>query len=328
MKNSSMHETERFLAGMKKAYFLCSRQIDGSITSVSSAVQAMLGYDSQEFIRVFPNFLSLKSTRKSNISYASPFIEKNYSAEYEVRINHKNGSQHWLKIVELPLFNEAGEIKAFDCLAHDITSHKNNKAELLNSEKILRSALGKSIRVLATTVESRDYFSFGHHQRASAMARLIAQELGVAAGKTDTIRLAGVIHDIGKISVPVEILNKRDCLNDTEYSFIQGHPEAGYNIVKELDLPWPLADIILQHHERMDGSGYPNHLSGDQILPEARILAVADVIEAMASDRAHRRAIEIESIMEELSEQKGILFDPDVVDVSMRLLDEKKIILQ
>ena len=139
MKKSSMHETEQFLASIKKAYFLFSRQIDGSITSVNSAVQSMLGYDSQEFIRIFPNFLSLKPAH-NNIADNSAYINKNYPSESEIQIHHKNGSTHWLKIVELPLFNEAGEIKAFDCLAHDITSHQNSRSELLNSEKILRSA--------------------------------------------------------------------------------------------------------------------------------------------------------------------------------------------
>jgi HD-GYP domain-containing protein (c-di-GMP phosphodiesterase class II) len=138
--------------------------------------------------------------------------------------------------------------------------------------------------------------------------------------------LAGVIHDIGKICIPPEILNKRNTLNDIEYSFIQNHPQTGYNILKDIDLPKPLADIVLQHHERINGSGYPYRLSSDEILPETKVLMVADVMEAMASDRAHRPAMSRESIVEELTDKSGTLYDPDVVDVSIRLVNEEKIV--
>jgi len=327
MKNNIIHDQERFLDGIKKAYFLFSRRLDGSVISVSSSVTNLLGYDCREFAHIFPDFLLVKCLQSTVDDNGRSCIDTRQQNEFEIQVNHKNGTTHWLKIIEIPVTNDAGEIKAFDCIAHDITNHKIHRAELLASEKMLRNALGKSIRALAATVESRDYFSYGHHERASSMARLIAQELGISDQRTDTLRLAGVIHDIGKISVPTEILNKRTHLSDTEYGFVHSHPETGYNILKSIDLAWPLAEIVLQHHERMDGSGYPFHLSGDAILPESRILAVADVIEAMASDRAHRPALELDTIMDELSEQRGILFDPDVVDVSMRLLAERKIIL-
>lgn len=327
MKNHRFPENDKFLKGIKRAYFLFSRQLDGNITSVSPGVTNLLGYEPQEFARIYPHFCQISAQQKCFINEQIPCPGEIPQTEYEIQVNHKNGNPHWLKIIELPVTNQAGDIKAYDCIAHDITSHKTLTTERLSTEKVLRNALGKSIRALAATVESRDYFSFNHHQRASAMARLIAQELGVSAQRIDTIRLAAVIHDIGKIGVPSEILNKRTSLNDTEYNFVKNHPEAGYNILKELNLPWPLAEIVLQHHERMDGSGYPHQLAGDQILPEARILAVADVIEAMASDRAHRQAMNLDSIMGELCEQKGILFDPDVVDTSLRLLSEKRIVL-
>jgi PAS domain S-box-containing protein len=316
MKENSMPDTDMFFNSIKRAYFLFSRQIDGSITSVSSSITSMLGYDRHEFMKLFADsFLQ------------DPLQNKKHPAEYEMQVNHKNGSPRWLKIVEMPVLNQAGEIKAFDCMAHDITKHKNTYNELLSSEKNARNALGISIRALAASIETRDYFSNGHQQRASSMARLIAQELGVSAERTDTIRLAAVIHDIGKITIPTEILNKKGLLSDTEYGFIHGHPEAGYNILRKLDLSWPLAEIVLQHHEKLDGSGYPYHLQGDQILPETKILTVADVIEAMASDRAQRPAMDVDSIMEEITAQRDVLYDPDVVDVSLRLLTEKKIVL-
>lgn len=327
MKKNSAPDTDILISSIKKAYFLFSRQIDGKITAVSPAVQTMLGYDSEEFALIYPHFQLVKCMQNSIEANGASSCPEKQRSEYNIQINHKNGSPHWLKIVELPVVNQKGEIISYDCIAHDITGHVNNTAHLLYSEKRLRDALGHSIRVLATTVESRDYFSYGHHQRSSSIARLIAQDLGMSAESIDTIRLAAVIHDIGKITVPSEILNKRNLLSDTDYSFIHSHPEAGYNILKGLDIPWPFAEIVLQHHERMNGSGYPYQLQGDQILPESRVLAVADVIEAMASDRAYRSAMDTDSIMDEICVQRGILFDPDVVDASMRLLSENRIIL-
>ena len=308
--------SDRFLNNLKKAYFLFSRQLDGSLISVSTAVTSVLGYSRNEFVELMGQSLAQNSLQSDH-----------GTAEYEIRISHRDGSPRWFKIVEIPVFSEAGEIKAFDCMAHDITRHKNATYDLMFEEKALRETLGRTIESLVTTVESREHFSVGHHKRSSAIARTIAQDLGMSAERTDTIRLAAVIHDVGKITIPLEILNKSNELNDVEYGIIQGHPEAGYRILQGLDLPWPLADIVYQHHERLDGSGYPNQLSGDQILPESRILAVADVLEAMGSDRSHRSALELDSIIEEVTEQKGTLYDSDVVDASVRLLKEKKILL-
>jgi PAS domain S-box-containing protein/putative nucleotidyltransferase with HDIG domain len=323
MNKNLLPDNDILLTGIKKAYFLFTRRIDGNITTVSPSVVNLLGYESKEFAKILPDYLLQNTLSVKRTS----FIENQNSIEYEIRVNHKNGELHWLKIIELPVLNEAGEIKAFDCIAHDITKHKNYSAELVSSERTLRDVLSKSIYTLIETVESREYLSHGHHQRTSSIARFIAQELGISAESTETIRLAGIVHDIGKITVPTEILNKRALLNDTEYGFVQNHPEVGYDILRKIDMPKPLAEIVLQHHERLDGSGYPYHLKGDEILPESRIVAVADVIEAMASDRAHRPALERYSIMDELSEQRGILFDPDVIDVSLRLLSEKVIML-
>lgn len=309
-------DTDILLNSIKRAFFLFSRRLDGTLISVSPVVLSMLGYERQEFLQLFGDSLlhdrMQKHVRKS---------------EYELQIDHKNGSTRWFKIIEIPIMGLDGTVRAFDCIAHDITDHRNNYVKLLDTEKNVRGALGKSIWALAASVETREYYSIGHQQRASSMARIIAQELGVSSERIDTIRLAAVIHDIGKITIPTEILNKKALLSDTELGFIQAHPEVGYNILKELDLPYPLADIVLQHHEKLDGSGYPHHLRGDRILPETRILTVADVIEAMASDRPQRTAMDLDSILGEITEQRGILLDPDVVDVSLLLLTEKRITL-
>ena len=321
-----MSPDEKFIDSIKQAYFLFARRPDGAITSVSPTVKPLLGYDRDEFTAVCK--ASLPRYPKGH--YDTLLSESNdgeiFIPPYEIQITHKDSTPHWLKITEIPIVSQDGDIVSIEYLAHDVTGHKLLEKDLRDSEQNLREVLSSTVRALAMSVEARDYFSFGHHQRSSSFARTIAQELGMSSATTDTIRLAGVIHDIGKICIPPEILNKRNTLNDIEYSFIQSHPETGYNILKDIDLPDPLADIVLQHHERINGSGYPRRLSGDEILPETKVLMVADVMEAMASDRAHRPAMSEESIVAELTDKSGTLYDPTVVDVSIRLVNEKKIV--
>jgi HD-GYP domain-containing protein (c-di-GMP phosphodiesterase class II) len=147
--------------------------------------------------------------------------------------------------------------------------------------------------------------------------------MGVSKDQIQGVRMAGVIHDIGKISVPGEILSKPGKISENEFGIIKEHPQVGYNILKTVDFPWPIAQIVLQHHERMDGSGYPNGISSENILIEARILAVADVVEAMASHRPYRAALGINLALEEISKNRGSFYDSKVVDACLRLFNEK-----
>jgi HD-GYP domain-containing protein (c-di-GMP phosphodiesterase class II) len=315
-----MSPDDRFIDSIKQAYFLFARRLDGTIISVSPTAKTLLGYNRDEFIELCRTSLPLSSLPSDTAG------SEIYMPPYEVQINHKDSTPRWLKITEMPIVNQDGDITEIECLAQDITGHKLLEIDLRNSEKDMREVLSGTIRALAMTVEARDYFSFGHHQRASSFARIISQELGMSSDTTDTIRMAAIIHDIGKICIPPEILNKRNTLSETEFSFIQNHPETGYNIIKDIDLPEPLADIVLQHHERINGSGYPRRLIADEILPETKIMMVADVMEAMASDRAHRPALNKHSIVEELNEKKNILYDADVVNTSINLINAKKIV--
>jgi HD-GYP domain-containing protein (c-di-GMP phosphodiesterase class II) len=147
--------------------------------------------------------------------------------------------------------------------------------------------------------------------------------MGLAHDKIEGIRMAGIIHDIGKLSIPVEILSKPTKLIDIEFSLIKEHSRSGYEMLKNVESPWPLAEIVYQHHERMNGSGYPRNLKGDEILMESRILAVADVVEAMASHRPYRPTLGIEAALEEIEKNKGILYDNAVADACLRLFQEK-----
>ena len=148
-------------------------------------------------------------------------------------------------------------------------------------------------------------------------------EMGLPDADLDGIRMAAFLHDIGKISLPAEILSKASRLSEVEFSLIKTHPQNGYDILKEIEFPWPVARMVWQHHERLDGSGYPLGLSGEDILLEARILAVADVVEAMASDRSYRAMPGLEKALEEIAAQKGVLYDPVVVDACLRIFREK-----
>lgn len=194
---------------------------------------------------------------------------------------------------------------------------------LRESETKLRASLLDSISALAATVEMRDPYTAGHQRRVAQIATAIAHELGLTEQQIEGLYLAAVVHDVGKVKIPAEILSKPGKLTEVEFLLIQQHPEAGYDILKEVDFPWPIAQFVLQHHERIDGSGYPQKLRGDAILPEARILAVADVIEAMASHRPYRPSLGIETMLEEIGSKRGTLYDAAVVDAALRLFREK-----
>jgi putative nucleotidyltransferase with HDIG domain len=170
----------------------------------------------------------------------------------------------------------------------------------------------------------RDPHTAGHQQRAAQLSCAIAKEIGLSEEQISGLRLAGLIHDIGKVRVPAEILMNPDGLSEPEFMMIKAHPRLGYEILKTIDFPWPVAQIVLQHHERMDGSGYPSGLAGDDIIMEARILAVADVVDAMASHRPYRPALGIKKALEEIAENKGVLYDSRAADACLRLFAEKR----
>jgi HD-GYP domain-containing protein (c-di-GMP phosphodiesterase class II) len=186
-----------------------------------------------------------------------------------------------------------------------------------------RDSLHDTVQAIAATVEMRDPYTAGHQRRVADLAAGIAGEMGMTHEQIYALHLSGIVHDLGKISIPAEILSKPGRLSAIEYTLVKQHPQAGYDILKEIEFPWPLAQFVLQHHERMDGSGYPQGLKGDEILPEARVLAVADVIEAMASHRPYRAGLGLESALEEINAHRGTLYDPAVVDAALRLFREK-----
>ena len=175
------------------------------------------------------------------------------------------------------------------------------------------------IQSIALMVESRDLYTAGHQQRVAELACAIAIEMELGRNRIEAIQMAGLVHDLGKLYIPTEILNKPGRLSDLEFNFMKTHPEIAYNILKNIDFDWPIAQIILQHHEKMDGSGYPYGIKGHDIQLEARILTVADVVEAMTSFRPYRAALRLEDALAEITGKRGILYDPAVVDQCVKL---------
>ncbi len=208
-------------------------------------------------------------------------------------------------------------------LTRDITERKKAEENFNDTLESLRKAVGATIQVMVSAVETRDPYTSGHQIRSADLARAIAMEMGLPQDKIDAIRMAGSIHDIGKLSIPAEILSKPTKLSEIEFSLIKEHARKGFEMLKDVESPWPLAEIVHQHHERMDGSGYPRNLKGDDILIEARILAVADVVEAMASHRPYRPGLGIDAALEEIEKNRGILYDKTVADACLRLFREK-----
>lgn len=199
--------------------------------------------------------------------------------------------------------------------------------ELQAAQRRILDILQQTVMALGRAIEMRDPYTDGHQKRVSILAEAISQELGLPPQEVEGIRFAALIHDIGSIRIPSEIVCKPGPLKEVEYSIVKTHSQAGFDLVKEVDFPWPIGEMILQHHERLDGSGYPRGLKGDEILPAARILAVADVVEAMSSHRPYRPAQGIPKALEELQAGRGRLFDPEVVDACVRVLSTRPEIL-
>jgi PAS domain S-box-containing protein len=241
----------------------------------------------------------------------------------ELEVFRKDGSTVWTEAGVSFLRDENGRAIGILGVTRDISERKQAEVKIRATMNNLKKSVEGTIQVLSLTVETRDPYTAGHQRQVAKLAAAIAEKMDLSEDQIDGIRLAGGIHDLGKISVPAEILSKPSRLTETEYRLIKIHPESGYNILKEIDFPWPIAQIVLQHHERMNGSGYPGGLKEGGILLEARIMAVADVVEAVASHRPYRPALGLEKALDEILINRGVLFDPQAVDACLNLFREK-----
>ncbi len=241
--------------------------------------------------------------------------------EYEIRRITKDGEILWCKVMVARIRYRGKPAVMGNVI--DITHLKEMEIDLRHSLEKWQRTLEETVYAFATAVEQRDPYTAGHQKRVAELAYAISKEMNIPKEDAKGIYMAGLVHDIGKISVPAEILSKPGRLTEAEFEMLRAHPQSGYEILKEIEFPWPIADLVLQHHERLDGSGYPQGLKNGEILLGARILAVADVVEAMASYRPYRPALGIDAALEEISRGKGTLYDPRVVDTCIRLFREK-----
>jgi PAS domain S-box-containing protein len=244
-------------------------------------------------------------------------IEKHgFVRNYETQLYRKDGSIIWISMTMHAVRDEKGQVLYYEGMDEDITDRKENVERM-------RKALGATVQAIAMIVETRDPYTAGHQRRVADLARSIATEMKLPVDQIDGIRMAAAIHDLGKISVPAEILSKPTKLTALEFSLIKTHAQSGRDILKDIDFPWPIARMVLEHHERIDGSGYPQGLIAEETLLESRILAVADVLEAIASHRPYRPAWGIEAALEEIEKNRGMLYDTSAVDACLRVFREK-----
>jgi PAS domain S-box-containing protein len=298
---------------------------EGRFITVNGALSRMAGYDSpEEFIESIKDIgTQLYVHPEDRKRFLEIMAKKGFINNFEVELCKKDGSIFWVVINSRIVKNEQGEILYTEGLIEDITRRKNAEKQLHKSLESLKKAVGATIQVLTSALRIRDPYTAGHQSRSSHLAWTIAREMGLPQEKIDGIQMAGSIHDIGKLAVPTEILTKPSKLTDIEFSLIKEHSKSGYETLRDVESPWPLAEIVHQHHERINGSGYPRKLKENEILMEARILAVADVVEAMSSHRPYRASLGIEVALKEIEKNKGILYDDAVSDACLKLFREK-----
>lgn len=290
---------------------------EGLISFINPVAQRITSWEEKEALgQKFEQVFCLKN-QHGPVSSFEPF-----SLQEAVLIS-KNGMEIPIEQTIAPLPADREDNPGRVIVFRDITSRKKVERELQDSWARLQRALQGTVQAISTTIEMRDPYTAGHQRRVAKLAEAIARELGLPAEGVEGLKLAAEIHDIGKIYVPSEILSKPTKLTELEYTIIKTHPQAGYEILKNIEFPWPIAQIVLQHHERINGSGYPNGLKDGEILPEARILAVADVVEAMSSHRPYRPAFGIDRALEEIKLNRGALYGAPEVDACLRLITEK-----
>jgi PAS domain S-box-containing protein len=334
------HKMEMTLVESERRYRLLAENIADVIwtmdmnmqfTYISPSVTALSGRTPDEFIELgidkclTPDSLNIinKVFKEETSIEASGSGDPSRTRMLELELVRKDGSIIWIECRVSSLRAPDGRMVGVLGAICDITNRKRAKEKLEQSYRKLQETLEGIINTLALTVEIRDPYTAGHQLRVTQLANAIAMELDLSEEQIRGIHMASLIHDVGKINVPAEILSKPSKLTENEFNLLKSHSQTGYDILKNVDFPWPIAKIVLQHHERMDGSGYPQGLKGEEILLAARIIGVADVVEAMVSHRPYRPAMGIEEALKEISLNRGVLYDSQVVDTCLKLFTEK-----
>lgn len=295
---------------------------EGKFKFVNPGMLRITGYSYEEMIdSPYQKFVPTDELDAVVDRYSRRRGGKDVVSVYEAKIKGKDGKKIDIE-VNGGLITYQGK-PADLVILHDISERVKVEKSLRETLIKLRKAFGATIQALISVVEYKDPYTAGHQRRVSDLARSIAEEIGLAKKKIDGLRMAASIHDLGKVTIPSEILSKPGRLTDHEMRLVKTHPLVGYEILRKIKFPWPIARVIYEHHERIDGSGYPQGLKGDEISLEAFILGVADVIEAMISHRPYRPALSLERGLDEISNNRGRLYDEGVVDSCLRLFRDK-----
>ena len=332
MQNEELRQAQENVAGARDryadlydfapvGYFSLDRK--GTIREVNLTGAGLLGLErsrlvNQPFCRwVAPEF------QEACRAHFLKVYETGVNQTCEVKIRSQDGQSLFVSLESRAAPGERGPERCCRTTMSDITDRKIAEAEVKRGVERLHQALQGTVAALANIVETKDPYTAGHHRRVAQLAGAMARELGWPPDKVKGMEMLSCLHDLGKIAVPTEILSRPGMISPAEFDLIKIHPQVGYDILKDIDFLWPVAQGVLQHHERLDGSGYPGGLKGEEILPEARILAVADVVEAMASHRPYRAALGIEMALQEINDHKGSLYDPEIVGTCVKLFAEE-----
>jgi PAS domain S-box-containing protein/putative nucleotidyltransferase with HDIG domain len=298
--------------------------IKGEFTYVNPVIENILGYKPEEFIGKYFVDIAKEEGIALHFKALMQVGEMNKTIKEETAtLLHKDGTERYVSISGAPNFDSEGNYIGLVGTFKNLTDIVKSEKELKKSLEKLQSAMSSTIDAISMIVESRDPYTAGHQRRVAQLAVAIAEELGLSGERIDLIRMGSLIHDIGKIYIPASILTKPTKLGDLEFAMMKTHPTVGYKILNKVNFIPIIVDIVYQHHERIDGSGYPLGISGDEIFLESRIVAVADAVEAMASNRPYRPALGIAFALEEIRRQRGSILDALVVDVCLKLFEEK-----
>jgi PAS domain S-box-containing protein/putative nucleotidyltransferase with HDIG domain len=292
----------------------------GMIQDVNPFLTTILGYTREELLGKRLWEIGAIIDKKASLEAFTVLQDKGYIRYEDLPLMTKTGT-----IINVEFVSNAYGVngdRVIQCNIRDITERKNIEKQLMEYQHLVSLGMSEIVNVLSAMIEERDPYTAGHQSRVAHLSVAIATELQLMPHNVEGIRLAALVHDIGKFSIPTQVLMKPTKLNEFEVAMLRNHVQAGYDVLKHIHFPWPVAQIVLQHHERLDGSGYPNSLKGDSISDDARILAVADTVDAMVGSRPYRSAFTLEEAFTIIENGRETLFDPAVVNACLKIFRE------